>query len=288
MKNYKFLLLILMIFLIASSTIQAAGFERLGVGARAVSMGEAMAAYTANDSSLCYWNPAGISYLDKVLLGYSYMNFFGLDLLYYNYFGFIYPRIDGRDISLGVSLFRVSTSDEVSYIDYTENTFLLTLAYLIDQKISFGLNSKVYLVGYSEMAYNYGFDAGLNYKINDNLKAGLVIYDLTIRKLKWDTGTEETQDPGYRAGIECKLFDDLILTGDIARDNNISELQYFAGGSYLLVRFLRLQAGINYKECLNFATGAGITIPNILIDYSYSMTGRVKLFTHYISMNLMI
>ena len=68
------ILLTLIIFLLIGFTVQAqetsqvgtsmANFLKIGVGPRAIGMGEAFVAM-ANDASAIYWNPAGLGSLTK-------------------------------------------------------------------------------------------------------------------------------------------------------------------------------------------------------------------------------
>lgn len=51
----------------------AAPFLELGVGARAMGMGQAFTA-VANDASTIYWNPAGMERLSGSAIGFNYMN----------------------------------------------------------------------------------------------------------------------------------------------------------------------------------------------------------------------
>src|SRR5512135_2880809 len=51
----------------------AAPFLELGVGARAMSLGQAFTAL-ANDASTIYWNPAGMERLSASAVGFNYMD----------------------------------------------------------------------------------------------------------------------------------------------------------------------------------------------------------------------
>ncbi|MDZ7263831.1 MAG: PorV/PorQ family protein [candidate division KSB1 bacterium] len=96
----------------------AAQFLKLGVGARACALGEAMVA-TAGDVTNLYWNPAGIASINKKSLTVSRNELYtGLS---YNFAGFVLP-IDNSS-ALGAQLLYLDSGEmEVTTIVQPEGT----------------------------------------------------------------------------------------------------------------------------------------------------------------------
>ncbi len=85
----------------------AAEFLRLGVGARALGMGEAFVA-VADDASAPYWNPAGLAYLDSRQVLFMHAEQFG-DVINHDFISFAMP-LDDRD-ALSVSVIRLGVDN---------------------------------------------------------------------------------------------------------------------------------------------------------------------------------
>lgn len=96
----------------------AAQFLKIGVGARAVGMGETFVA-VANDVNALYWNPAGIANLKSISVGVSHSQWFAGIL--HNYAGMAIP-LSESDV-LGISALSLSTNEqEVTTVEQPEGT----------------------------------------------------------------------------------------------------------------------------------------------------------------------
>lgn len=96
----------------------AAPFLEIEVGARAVGMGGAFVAI-ANDASAIYWNPAGLSGLNKIEALLSHNNW--LVGTYFDFAGLVYPL--GKAGTIALSITSYSTEDmEVRTVQYPDGT----------------------------------------------------------------------------------------------------------------------------------------------------------------------
>lgn len=114
MKTQYYLLFALLI-LTTSSSVRAgkyaADFLRIGVGARATSMGGAYTAL-ANDASAFYWNPAGMAEVPRLALQFDHVPMFN-GLAQYNV---AHAALSLRNhIAIGVSWIRLGVDDIPRY-----------------------------------------------------------------------------------------------------------------------------------------------------------------------------
>jgi len=105
MKNAAFVLMCILCFTVAAggqdlskAGTTAAQFLKIGVGGRAMAMGEA-AAGVVKDPSALYWNPAGLIEIPSISLFVAHTRWFAD--INHNYFGLVVPV--GDNSRLGVS-----------------------------------------------------------------------------------------------------------------------------------------------------------------------------------------
>lgn len=138
MKYTKILLALLILSFSYISTIyaadegsHAADFLSHGVGARALGMGSAFVAI-ADDATATYWNPAGLTKVQKHSFSAMYSDtfstgdgsFFSKGLVNYNFINYVY-QIEGIG-SLGLSWIRLGIDDipRTTFIDVDNNGIL--------------------------------------------------------------------------------------------------------------------------------------------------------------------
>jgi len=153
---------------------QPGAFLRLGVGARAMSMGGAFTAL-ANDPSASYWNAAGLGALKYTEFMGTYA-FLSMDRRY-NYASFAFPiryfgtigvswinlnvgELEGRDLSGRVT----------GTFSNSENAYVVSLGIPLLSSIYLGLSAK-YLTHSLELYTSTGFgvDAGILIKVTEFL-----------------------------------------------------------------------------------------------------------------------
>ncbi len=145
----------------------AAQFLKIGVGARAMGMGETFAA-VANDVTALYWNPAGITNLQSISVGVSHSQWFAE--IFHNYAGMVIPL--GDSDALGISAISLTTGEqEVTTVEQPDGTgvfynvndiaFGLSYARSLTDRFSVGLTVKyIQQSAYNESANTIAIDLG--------------------------------------------------------------------------------------------------------------------------------
>ena len=161
----------------------AAPFLKIGVGARALAMGEA---YTtlSEDATGLFWNPAGLARLDKMEVVISHYDY--LADLYYNFGGIVVP-IDGVG-TFGLFMASLGMPDiERTTVEYpngtgekvsaSSNVFGASYARALTDRFSFGGNAKyIRETIWHSSASSFAFDVGVLYKsLFNNIKLGMSI-----------------------------------------------------------------------------------------------------------------
>lgn len=305
-KKIIFLGIILGIWIIHSSHAEvgrggyAGSFLRLGLGARAMGMGNVSVAH-ADDGCCGYYNPANLVFLENRWLTTS-MRSMSLDRKIY-FIGYGQP-LGERDPLMqkegalrgGFSLAwlcggvgnidaRDYNGEDIGTLSNWEHAFFFSFAINPAPAFALGFNGKVLLNRIPDItdenkaisATGFGFDFGLIFRPNPLFTVGLTFKDIRSR-YTWDTqdlwekGTQTVdQFPRvFRLGLAWKIFNErLILAGDI------EQVKYrprtFQGGvQWMGFKSLFLRTGFQ-QERLNF--GAGLRIHSlgqtVQIDYGY-------------------
>ncbi len=186
-------------------------FLNIGVGARALGMGNAFTA-RVNDVTSAYWNPAGLTQMeDDFQVGLMHAEYFA-GIASYDYGGFA-TRIDDKSV-FGISVLRFGVDDipnttqlidqdgNISYdkvTSFTAADYAFLLSYARETKIeglSIGGNAKVIYrnVGDFANAYGFGLDFSALYK-RGNWLFSAVGKDITSTFNAWSyTLNDETID----------------------------------------------------------------------------------------------
>lgn len=215
-KIYAFFLLIFTLFLCTEVAAQEVRkysneFLSLGVGARALAMGNAQNA-SVNDVTSAYWNPSGLAQLEGIQVGALHSEWFA-GIAKYDYAGVALPISNGKR-TLGLSAIRFGVDDipntlfiiepdgSINYNNVTtfsaaDYAFLLSYAQKVGEKLNVGANIKVIhrTVGSFAKSWGFGLDVGAQYAVNENFTLGLTIKDLTTTLNAWSFGfTEEEKE----------------------------------------------------------------------------------------------
>jgi hypothetical protein len=294
-----------------TSTAEA-GFEKIGIGSRALGMGSAFVA-VANDASAIYWNPAGMALgrddsltTRQFLLMYSPL--YGLSYLQHKFAGYTQDRFSKSPYSgaLGLGVIELALSpnpEDVQSLNYVENTFLISWAYSFSlhpllQRISMGATFKYYNLRTAKGAFGYGSDLGFlakqsltGSKWKVNWQIGFAVQDVGKSGLWYRGGyspaRREFVEPHYRwgfaMGIEhpSKLLSHVLFSADVHRRDKyaLERTEVNLGAELRLLPNFDLRCGIQQLDAPRYAFGFGILSPKSFIARSV-LAVEAALLTH--------
>ena len=178
-------------------------FLSLGIGARGLAMANTMCAIS-DDVTAAYWNPAGLSRMDKKYqLSLMHAEYFA-GVAKYDYAGIGYKIDDRSSVALSYIRFGVDNImnttelidaqgnvdyDRISYFSASDNAFLLSYAYNFENVpgLSLGANAKIIYrnIGKFANAWGFGLDFGLQYN-HKGWQAGAMLRDGTSTFNAWN------------------------------------------------------------------------------------------------------
>jgi len=305
-KSMKIYLLILMI---GAGTLMASegdggyagAFLRMGIGARAKSLGDAVTALP-EDAFAGVYNPAMLTQLKGRNAAIS-SALLPLDR-HLDYIGFAMPlrpkadpesgrrpmraglavawiragvdQIDGRDFS----------GNHTQDYSYGENAFFLSFALSPMEKFSFGLSGKVLYCRFPGLngdnstlsSSGFGVDLGAFYHPVEPLTLGLVLRD-QISKNTWNTeklwergtSTVDKYPKTLRAAFTCRTpWRWLLLAGDY-EDSHETNPRYHAGAEATLPQVGALRLGLDHDH-LTFGLGVFVKLlgAQVSVNYAYA------------------
>jgi hypothetical protein len=282
-------------------------FLDIGVGGRALGMGEAYVAL-ANDASAIFWNPAGISNLESgdIFMGYTNwpadINLYSTALVTKTGFG----HIGGSFTILNTGLMNrtVPTDDDGNFsgtFAYEDWAAGLTYSRYLTDKFAFGTTLKLvreklaewddlgwavdigtfYNTGYKSLRIgmaimNFGPDMQFDVKDVDGVAGGIPDGIDNDGDGFVDNDTEEEAVPlplAFRAGVAVDIMETAsskaTLSAELMHPSD-NEERYNFGGEYLLSNMLAVRAGwkVNSDEG-GFTAGAGLKLPVSSFEASF-------------------
>lgn len=259
-----------------------AGAElRMGLGARAVAMGEAFGA-VADDGSASFFNPAGAAWIEKRLFSASYR------VLEFDrrqgYLSLIVPLQKEAGIgffwvnsSIGEIVGRDDIGQPTGELKDHQNLFGFNFARRFTKRFSLGANIK-YLqkVVAGVSAFSLAFDFGTQYKFKNfqmgnttiplaGLKVGASVENIFAR-LSFNSGdyygqfgspgssTTDTVPLNFRFGSSYLFREQVLVSLEV--EKNVKQKAFFhAGGEYTFRKILALRTGYSHGQV---SFGAGI------------------------------
>jgi hypothetical protein len=259
---------------------------RMGVGARALGMGGAYIA-VANNAAAGYWNPAGLSQVEK----WSFSSMIAANMSEdrkYNYLAIAGKFNFG---ALGFSWLNSGTSEIDKYsdvgvangsFDANDHAFLFSYGNMMD-KLMFGMNFKVVYQKIDDYSKSgVGFDAGVKYIVDDKANIAVVAQDLGTKVGKAVPAT-------FRVGIAVFPVEGFTIPLDIEKVQHRSEIKLRAGAEYSYQfatdYWAAVRGGVNDGE---FTIGAGLKVAaRYGLDYAYiSEAGDAFGENHRISLSI--
>lgn len=275
---------------LAQESSGAAGtFLRMGVGARALSMGGAFAGI-ANDPSATFWNPAGLYHIKNYQFEFMYVNM-PFDRTF-NFFSGVIP-VTGF-MTFGVSWIglrieniegRNFNSSEPEYLfSNSQNAFFLSFAKSLSSFLSFGGSVKIIQTELdNNNATGLGFDGAVLFKPFDQLSLGMVVQDFGT-DLRWNAGYTEGVPLTLRFGVGWQIYGNVLIAADIQKTSK-SAPEFHLGGELRLLETIPIRMGFNNQQVTG---GIGLLLPlanhNLEINYGYSNDRRVNDAVHRVSL----
>lgn len=279
-----------------------AQFLKIGVGARAVGMGEAFVA-VANDASALYWNPAGLAQMPSNEFIFSHVNW-PVDVRH-EFVGYVH-RFGGTN-ALGLSVTALHTDDleettefqplgTGNYVPFGDMALGLSFARQMTDRFSFGITLKYMEETLAELhARNVFVDFGTYYRTgfgNSRFAVAVTNFGTNIKPsgtvtFRDGTSTTRFQDFSpptiFRVGFATEVIDNdahRITTSLQLNHPNDNAENVSAGAEYWWRKTLALRSGyrLNVDE-QSFTFGAGVAIPlarfHLNLDFAYSDFGRL-------------
>ncbi len=273
---------------------RAMTFLKIGVGAEAMSMGESQVAAT-DDLYASYWNPAGLTRLEKPQLALMHNEWFaGIN---HEFVGFALPLgnigtvgLSSSFLSFGELQGRDRDGNETTIFRPYDLALILSYARRFGSSLAFGTNAKFLREQIAdESGTGIAFDFGALYTFSGMpLSLGFNAQHLgpRVQFVEEAFGLPVT----FRFGGAYKLWNEsLLLTMDIIRpsDNHIAT---GVGAAYTIANILQLRTGYKYKIGGNdlgaisgLAGGFGLTLRQFQLDYALVPFGVLGL-THRFSL----
>lgn len=273
---------------------RAMTFLKIGVGAKAIGMGESQVA-AADDLYASYWNPAGLVTLEQPQLALMHNEWFaGIN---HEFVGFALPLgemgtlgVSSSFLSFGELQGRDSEGNETTLFRPYDLAVILSYARSLGDSLAFGANAKfLYEQIADESGTGIAFDIGGLYHFSGMpLSLGFNAQHLgpRVQFIEEAFGLPVT----FRFGGAYRLWDEaLTLTLDLIRPSD-NDIALAGGAGYTIGRILQLRTGYKYTMGGNdlgaisgLTGGFGLTLRKFQIDYALVPFGVLGL-THRFSL----
>ncbi len=270
-------------------------FLKIGIGARAIGMGEAFTAISGDINSI-YWNPAGLAQTQGGNLTFMH-NWWFWDMSS----DFLAVAFKVRKNTVGISL----TSSRVPGIELRDKPTAEPIGTFDAQDLALAASFARGFIGfdvgitikwlyekiYTQQASGLGFDIGGTYFLNNKLQFGTVLSNLGA-KMKFQEA-EFSLPLVYRLGMvyrtkEDHLDGDIILGLDLVKPHD-NDWKLHSGIEYSYNKTLALRMGyeLGYDD-KSFSFGLGLGYEGYKIDYAFVPFGSDLGSTHRISLGMKI
>ncbi len=260
-------LLLFLLFLVLTPSVNAGIDPAPATGARAISLGRAYVGVGGNFWSL-YHNPAGIAGIGATQVGAFFEQRFFLSELTYGGAGAVFPFKGSQALGLSLSSFGFS--------DYRENQLTATYAVEFFDKVRIGST-----IHYAQLAIaDYGSrsavfaDVGIQYQLNNKVSLGVSAYNVNRARLEGQNGSEfiPTQ---LTAGLAFRASDKVLIVADVQKDIDHAA-SFRAGVEYQLHPILAIRTGVS-TEPLTYNIGLGLVFKGIELDLAFGVHEQLGL-----------
>lgn len=269
----------------------AANILKVGVGARAIGMGEAFTA-TADDVSSLYWNPAGMGFLNQSQASFMYNP--GFQDMNYNHTGVGIALENG---GLGGSLSYLGFGN-IEGFDATGNPTGNVNAYsgvatfgggLILDPWTLGMNLKLVRATLADVsATGAAVDMGTAYVYPEPILGDSTLrFGAVVRNLGPGMKFLDQRDPmptEVRAGTSLmEMFNRRVNLGlDFGKTRGEKSALY-AGGEWRVFHMLALRSGYTHTDAEGngLRAGLGLRMGDLSFDYAFASYGDLGLTHRY-------
>lgn len=273
---------------------RAMTFLKIGIGAKAMGMGESHVAAT-DDLYASYWNPAGLARIQKPQLALMHNEWFaGIN---HQFIGFALPVGDigtvgasANYLSFGELQGRDRDGNETTIFRPYDLALIVSYANAVTSNLAFGANAKFLREQIAdESGTGIAFDFGGLYTFPElPLALGFNAQHVgpRVRFVEEAFGLPFT----FRFGAAYQPWSDaFMLTADVVRPSD-NDIATGVGAAYTIADILQLRTGYKYKLGGNdlggtsgLTGGFGLTLRRFQIDYALVPFGVLGL-THRFSL----
>lgn len=273
---------------------RAMTFLKIGIGAKAMGMGESHVAAT-DDLYASYWNPAGLARIQKPQLALMHNEWFaGIN---HQFIGFALPVGDigtvgasANYLSFGELQGRDRDGNETTIFRPYDLALIVSYANAVTSNLAFGANAKFLREQIAdESGTGIAFDFGGLYTFPElPLALGFNAQHVgpRVRFVEEAFGLPFT----FRFGAAYQPWSDaFMLTADVVRPSD-NDITTGIGAAYTIANILQLRTGYKYKLGGNdlggtsgLTGGFGLTLRRFQIDYALVPFGVLGL-THRFSL----
>ncbi len=273
---------------------RAMTFLKIGIGAKAMGMGESHVAAT-DDLYASYWNPAGLARLQQPQLALMHNEWFaGIN---HEFIGFALPIGDigtigasANYLSFGELQGRDRDGNETTIFRPYDLALIVSYANAVTPNLAFGANAKFLREQIAdESGTGIAFDFGGLYtfpKLPLSLGFNAQHVGPRVRFVEEAFGLPFT----FRFGAAYRPWGDaFMLTADVVRPSD-NDITTGVGAAYTIASILQLRTGYKYKLGGNdlggtsgLTGGFGLTLRRFQIDYALVPFGVLGL-THRFSL----
>ncbi len=285
MHKYLIIIITISLGISADYASYSGAFLRMGTSARSLAMGSGFTA-EIDQGFTSYHNPAGVAFLNKRQLGFSY-HALNLDRrLMMSSISTGLPPTAGMGVawvSSGVDNIqgRSTAGSKTQVLSTSEDALYISFAQRITPWLALGINVKVLNhqlpMNESQLAgKGTGFDVGFMVLPEENLHFAFVIQDLNTN-YQWNTGDvfegegrvyKESFPAMYRLGTTF-TFQRIYFTGDIgvvAHQDDILGATIRFGGEYRMEENYFIRAGFGNNR---FSLGAGLNFTFLKLNDAF-------------------
>lgn len=286
MLKKGFCFITILILVVFSGISSYAGFEDVGIGARALGMGKSVVA-VGDDIDTIYWNPAGLTQIREITgMSFSHAKLYGVSNASMDSFCIIQPEVYFLDANLGFLYLAedvvAKTGDKFKKTDRTETTLgisygkELTLKKVYPFSLSTGGIFKLLKVEEAiDEHRGYGIDMGVLMKSKQNTKN---LKNFRIGLMFRNILSSSVGDPsfGFKFGIATTLdkkialgkvkADDILLTTGMS-DEKEESFKFQLGTEAIFNKKFPVRLGFYGSDV---AIGFGYKETDWQVDYAFA------------------